>query len=140
MPALAMAVGAQPVPKDRPVAHRSPCPRNEEESMSPLAAPSHTPALAVQYAPRCHRRSRHCRPAALCLLVFAGGSGPVAADVLRIGFAGRVTSLDPHFFVGPANQSAAMHVFDRLVHRAPDGILQPWLATSWQAVGDTVWE
>src|SRR5216684_3757458 len=103
MPAPATAVGAHPVPKRRPVAHWSPCPRNEEESMSPLAAPPHTPTFAVQYAPRCHSRSRHCRlVATLCLLVLAGGSGPLAADVLRIGFAGRVTSLDPHFFVGPA--------------------------------------
>src|SRR5258708_40213766 len=107
--------------------------------MSALAAPPHPPTFAVQYAPRCHSRSRHCRlVATLCLLVLAGGSGPLAADVLRIGFASRVTSLDPHFFVGPANQSAAMHVFDRLVHRTPHGSLQPWLPTSLQAVGDTV--
>jgi peptide/nickel transport system substrate-binding protein len=78
--------------------------------------------------------------AAAGVLALAGMPRTVAAEPLRIGFAGRVTSLDPHFFVGPANASTAMHVFDRLVHRAPDGTLQPWLATGWAAAGDAVWE
>ena len=100
--------------------------------MSPLA----TPPLA---SPLRHRSL--LRPlAALCLAVLAGAPRPLGAEDLRIGFAGRVTSLDPHFFVGPANTSAAMHVFDRLLHRAPDGALQPWLASSWHAVTDTAWE
>lgn len=107
--------------------------------MAPSAAPTPTPA-----PPRDPSRGN---PASLlgvalisCLLIHVGLPRAAIADTLRIGFAGRVTSLDPHFFVGPANTSAAMHVFDRLVHRAPDGTLQPWLALSWQAISDTAWE
>ena len=33
-----------------------------------------------------------------------------------------------------------MHVFDRLLHRAPDSSLQPWLALRWRMVSDTAWE
>ena len=77
----------------------------------------------------------------ILFLVTAGYRSPAfSEEALRIGFAGRVTSLDPHFFVGPANMSASMHIFDRLLHRAPDGSLQPWLATGWQPVGETAWE
>ena len=76
----------------------------------------------------------------IALLIHTSAPHAVLADTLRIGFAGRVTSLDPHYFVGPANTSAAMHIFDRLVHRTPGGALQPWLALSWKATADTIWE
>jgi len=124
--------------------------------MMPSAAIHGVPALSVALSAQppptltaSHERRSRSRPSryrnihsvvTLCVLALAGMPSPLSAEVLRIGFAGRVTSLDPHFFVGAANTSAAMHIFDRLVHRAPDGSLQPWLATSWQAVADTVWE
>ena len=73
-------------------------------------------------------------------VVLLMASLPLRAETLRIGLAGRVTSLDPHFFVGPANTTAAMHLFDRLLHRAPDGSLQPWLATTWALVDDSTLE
>jgi len=106
--------------------------------MLPLAAPSRTPASLVRNGPRCC--FRYSLVAVFYLAALAGAPRPLAAEDLRIGFAGQVTSLDPHFFVGPANTPAAMHVFDRLLHRAPDGSLQPWLAASWQAISDTIWE
>jgi peptide/nickel transport system substrate-binding protein len=74
------------------------------------------------------------------LLALAIAAHPAAAEELRLGFAGRVTSLDPHFFVAPTNMSAAMSIFDRLLHLTPDSRLAPGLAASWRPVGDAVWE
>jgi peptide/nickel transport system substrate-binding protein len=50
------------------------------------------------------------------------------------------TACDPHFYNATPNHSVAMHVFDRLVDRAPDVSLKPGLALSWKPVSDTVWE
>ena len=66
--------------------------------------------------------------------------GAAVAEPLRLGFAGRVTSIDPHFFVAPANVSTSMHLFDRLIHRTADSRLVPWIATCWGPVSDTAWE
>jgi peptide/nickel transport system substrate-binding protein len=59
---------------------------------------------------------------------------------LRVGLSSPVNSLDPHFYSITPNNSAAFHVFDRLVHRAPDGRVEPGLALSWRPVSDTLWE
>jgi peptide/nickel transport system substrate-binding protein len=63
-----------------------------------------------------------------------------ASQSLQIGLSSPVNSLDPHFYSITPNNSAAFHTFDRLVHRGPDGRLQPGLAASWRPVSDTVWE
>ena len=73
----------------------------------------------------------------LALLFLAG---PAFAQELRIGVGSFATSADPHFYNLAANNSLAFHVFGRLTKRGPDARLQPDLAVSWSAVGDTVWE
>lgn len=85
--------------------------------------PSHRPWLA----------------AALALLLPAAPPAARAED-LRIGVAALSTSVDPHFYNLAANLTLALHLFDRLTQRAPDGMLQPGLALSWRPVGDTIWE
>lgn len=73
-------------------------------------------------------------------LVASVSPTPASAQHLRVGLSSPVNSLDPHFYSITPNNSAAFHVFDRLVHRAPDGRLQPGLALSWRAASDTLWE
>ena len=65
---------------------------------------------------------------------------PAAADTLRIGMSGPITSLDPHFYNISQNIQAAFHVFDTLTARSPNGRVVPGLATRWTPLGDTVWE
>ena len=74
-----------------------------------------------------------------CALVLAAVA-PAGAQDLRIGVAALSTSVDPHFYNLAANITLSLHIFDRLIQRAPDSRLQPDLALSWQAVSDTVWE
>ena len=65
---------------------------------------------------------------------------PALAQVLSVGSAAPVTSIDPHFHnLGP-NNALTMHIYDRLVER--DGRARPHasLATAWRALSDTVWE
>ncbi|KRD96312.1 ABC transporter substrate-binding protein [Bosea sp. Root381] len=62
------------------------------------------------------------------------------AEPLRIGIGGAFTSIDPHFYNATPNHSVSMHIFDRLVDRAPDVSLKPGLALSWKTLSDTVWE
>lgn len=61
-------------------------------------------------------------------------------DTLTIGLAGAVQSLDPHMLVGIPSNTVTMHMFDRLIDRAPLGQLQPGLALSWRSVSDKLWE
>jgi peptide/nickel transport system substrate-binding protein len=72
--------------------------------------------------------------AAICVAL------PAAAQSLRIGLSSPVNSLDPHFYSITPNNSASFHVFDRLVHRAAEGRVEPGLAVSWRPVSDTQWE
>ncbi|MBR0665467.1 ABC transporter substrate-binding protein [Roseomonas hellenica] len=69
-----------------------------------------------------------------------GLAAPLAARPLQIGLSAMVTSLDPHFYSITPNNSAAFHVFDRLVHRGPEGRLEPGLALAWQPLSETTWE
>lgn len=71
----------------------------------------------------------------LCL-----GAAPAFAEKLTMGIGGAVNSLDPHFYSTTPNNLVAFHMFDRLVHRSPEGKLTPGLATEWRAISPTVWE
>ena len=65
---------------------------------------------------------------------------PAAAQVLNLGSAAPVSSIDPHFHnVGP-NNALTMHIFDRLVERDGRSQMRPGLATAWRPVSDTEWE
>jgi peptide/nickel transport system substrate-binding protein len=66
--------------------------------------------------------------------------GTARAEDLRIAIAAPATSLDPHFYNAAPNNSIAMHLFDRLTHRAPDSSVIPGLALAWKAIDDTTWE
>jgi peptide/nickel transport system substrate-binding protein len=65
---------------------------------------------------------------------------PAAAQTLAIGVGGSVTGLDPQFFNASPNNMVAGHFFDRLLQRDGQARLQPGLAESVRAAGDTVWE
>jgi peptide/nickel transport system substrate-binding protein len=61
-------------------------------------------------------------------------------DVLTIGNASVVTTIDPHYHnLGP-NNALGMHIFDRLVERDGNARPHPSLAESYRAVTDTMWE
>ncbi|MGN6098466.1 MAG: ABC transporter substrate-binding protein [Bosea sp. (in: a-proteobacteria)] len=81
------------------------------------------------------------RRLALASVVLLGvGAQSAFADKLSIGIGGSVNSIDPHFYSTTPNNLVAFHIYDRLVHRSPDGKLIPGLAVSWKAVSPTVWE
>ncbi len=87
--------------------------------------------------------SRHrVRPLAL-----AAGFGvlvsvvtPALAADLTMGFSSEQQSIDPLFSRTGPNQTAAAHIFDRLMERDEKGIFQPSLAESWKNVDPTTWE
>ena len=67
-------------------------------------------------------------------------AGTVGAADLRVGLKLEPSSIDPHYHnLGP-NNSAARHIFDRLVHTNDKQQLGPGLAVSWKPLSDTVWE
>ena len=67
-------------------------------------------------------------------------AGTVGAADLRVGLKLEPSSIDPHYHnLGP-NNSAARHIFDRLVHTNEKQQLGPGLAVSWKPLSDTVWE
>jgi peptide/nickel transport system substrate-binding protein len=67
-------------------------------------------------------------------------AGNVGATDLRVGLKLEPSSIDPHYHnLGP-NNSAARHIFDRLVHTNEKQQLGPGLAVSWKPLSDTVWE
>jgi peptide/nickel transport system substrate-binding protein len=63
-----------------------------------------------------------------------------AGTHLQIGLGGAFTTVDPHFYHAVPNHTVAMHMFERLINRAPDGRLIPGLATEWKPLSDTLWE
>ncbi|MEQ1648385.1 MAG: ABC transporter substrate-binding protein [Hyphomicrobiaceae bacterium] len=62
------------------------------------------------------------------------------AQELKIGLMAEPSSIDPHFHLLTPNMSTLSHVYERLVHVAPDGALLPGLAESWKTINDTTWE
>ncbi|PWC28661.1 ABC transporter substrate-binding protein [Teichococcus aestuarii] len=70
----------------------------------------------------------------------AHAQGPAQGTALRIGLGGAFTTIDPHFYHAVPNHTVAMHMFERLINRAPDGRLIPGLATEWKPLSDTLWE
>ena len=67
-------------------------------------------------------------------------SGAAWSDELNIGTGAIYTSLDPHFWNSPENNSITAHFFERLVHRDHNEDLLPGLAVSWKPVDDKTWE
>ena len=75
---------------------------------------------------------------ATALAPVAGHAQP--ASTLVVGLSGDITSLDPHFHNVTPNANVAEHMFETLIAKDEKMRLKPGLATSWKAVGDTVWE
>jgi peptide/nickel transport system substrate-binding protein len=64
-----------------------------------------------------------------------GNGGPVHADKLTIAFGAPPNSLDPAT-ITIAFSTYTQLSYDTLIRQAPDGTLEPDLATSWEYVGD----
>jgi peptide/nickel transport system substrate-binding protein len=77
--------------------------------------------------------------AAAVLAVFTIASN-ARGDILAIGAAVPITSVDPHFHNLTPNIAASKHVFDTLVLQDASQRLMPGLALSWKAVAPTTWE
>ncbi len=64
--------------------------------------------------------------------------GPVGELILVQGV--DAESLDPYVTTSGASKSMMWAMYDRLIVRAPDMTMVPWLAESWTAIDDTTWE
>jgi len=85
----------------------------------------------------------HCSiRAALCASVLCslGLGHALAQDVLRVGLAANITSLDPQFHVVGSNSALARNVFDGLVNQDDRQRLVAGLASEWKPLDDTTWE
>lgn len=83
------------------------------------------------------------RPFLACLIAPAAALmfiSDATTRPLQIGTSSPVNTLDPHFYSTTPNNSAAFHIFDRLIHRSPVGRVEPGLAVSWRPLSDMVWE
>jgi peptide/nickel transport system substrate-binding protein len=74
------------------------------------------------------------------LAAAALASGVAQAQDLAIASSAPVTSIDPHYHTLSPNESAHQHIYERLIHRTPQGVKAPGLALSWRLVDDTTWE
>ena len=76
--------------------------------------------------------------AALPLTMMA--AAPALSADLRIGLSSEPSSMDPHFHnLGP-NNALRQHIFQSLTYSDENMLIQPSLATEWEATTDTTWE
>ena len=76
----------------------------------------------------------------MALCIAAASCVASLAQTITIGLSGDITAFDPHYHnVGP-NNSAAAHVFERLVAMDEQQRLKPGLALSWKPIDDLNWE
>jgi len=69
------------------------------------------------------------------------GGGPAAEkNELIIALNSDVTTLDICEGMGSATSTACLNIFDTLTRTDGEGTIQPWLAESFEAVSDTVWQ
>lgn len=87
-----------------------------------------------------HRISNLARLAGSISCALASGFAVTAnAELLKVGLASEPTAFDPHYHQGTANDALTTHVFEPLVGMSADMKLEPRLAESWEATGDTTW-
>jgi peptide/nickel transport system substrate-binding protein len=67
-----------------------------------------------------------------------GPAGPEGELILVQGV--DAESLDPYVTTSGASKSMMWAMYDKLIERAPDMTMIPWLAESWSALDDTTWE
>lgn len=64
---------------------------------------------------------------------------PALSADLRIGLSSEPSSMDPHFHnLGP-NNALRQHIFQSLTYSDENMLIQPSLATEWEATTDTTW-
>lgn len=80
----------------------------------------------------------------LGLSIFAAGAPArlfaQGSDHATIGIRTETSSIDPHFSYVATSKAQVTNIFDTLIMRDKDLQLTPSLATSWEHVGDGVWE
>jgi len=74
----------------------------------------------------------------LLLMALMGCAG-VQGQTLKIGLAGEVIAMDPHFYNATPQNTVALHVFSSLVDKSATGELRPGLAESWLLEDDLHW-
>ncbi len=67
-------------------------------------------------------------------------SSVAVAQDLAVASSAPVTSIDPHYHTLAPNESAHVHLYNRLVTRDAAGKLVPDLAVSWKLIDDNTWE
>jgi peptide/nickel transport system substrate-binding protein len=97
----------------------------------------------------------HAAAAGTAVMLGAGGTlsgvlrgSALAASSARLAPVGNLLvvqgvdaeSLDPHVTTSGASKGMMWAMYDKLLERAPDMRLIPWLATSWRVLNDTTWE
>src|SRR5690606_7078533 len=86
------------------------------------------------------RISNLARLTAAISCAFASGFVASAnAELLKVGLASEPTAFDPHYHQGTANDALTTHVFEPLVGMSGEMKLEPRLAESWEATGETTW-
>ena len=73
------------------------------------------------------------------LLVACPALAQAPERTLSIGFADRISSLDPHFNNYSGDRSVDVHFWDLLIVNT-ENELRPQLAVSWTALDDRTWE
>ncbi len=93
---------------------------------------------------------RCIRSALIVVLLITAGAGvrasgtsesdEVRQQTVTIALGGDPSTLDPHRSFNGFVFTVTNQIYETLVHRAPDGTLEPELAESWSAIDDTTWE
>ncbi len=74
------------------------------------------------------------------VLLLCAASGLASAASIVVGFAGNLTSLDPHFHNTASNNNIAEHMFEPLIARDTGSGVRPGLALSWVLRDGGHWE
>lgn len=76
----------------------------------------------------------------LTLFLLLGSVGFAQTDTLTIAQGVDATTLDPNDQEETPTQNIVANIFDPLLWRTAEGAIEPWLATSVEAVDDLTWE
>ncbi|MHB2266518.1 ABC transporter substrate-binding protein [Aliihoeflea sp. PC F10.4] len=77
--------------------------------------------------------------AAAGVMALAALSGAAQAQQLRVGLASEATSMDPQFHNLATNTQIRFNIFESLIQQDAQQMLEPSLATEWEALDDTTW-
>src|SRR5919201_972163 len=74
------------------------------------------------------------------LIAIAPGADAQPKDTLTVALVSHAPTLDPHMHFERVGILVNINMFDSLLHKNVRLEYEPSLATSWKALGDTVWE